>query len=281
MASPLDTPTAVASSTHSFTVGTGDNRCLIVLVTTEGTQSGNHTCTYGGQTMTHVVAAIAGSGTTQQTVTLFYLNDAGIVAASGTTITPGNVPGDISIHAASYQDAMQTTPTNTDTDSSAAATPNPLAALDIVTGADDAVVCAGSGMGNAGSATWATPLTERTDQATASANGSYADDSVPTATTIACECTWSNQNRAAAVALELVHESAVTREQDGFRYYDDDGNESTSTALEAEDTDLTRAKESTFHLRVGSQYVGDPAAESCTLEYKENGDAASEWRKVP
>lgn len=280
MASPLDTPTAVASSTHSFTVTAADNRCLIVLVTTEGTQSGNHTCTYGGQTMTHVVAAIAGSGTTQQTVTLFYLNDAGIVAASGTTITPGNVPGDISIHAASYQDAMQTTPTNTDTDSAAGTTPNPLAALDIVTGADDAVVCAGSGMGNAGSCAWASPLTERTDQATASANGSYADDSVPTATTIACEPTWTTQNRAAGVALELVHESAVTREQDGFRYYED-GTESGSTVLAAEDTDITIAKETTFHLRVGSQMVGDPDAESCTLEYKENSDAATEWRKVP
>lgn len=209
MASPLDTPTAVAASTHSFTVSAGNQRCLIVGLTGEGTQSGNHTCTYGGQTMTFVVATTAGSGTTQQTVTLFYLNDAGIDAASGTTITPGNVPGDLSIHAASYQDAMQTTPTNTDTDSSAASTPNPLAALDIVTGADDAVVCALSGMGNAGSAAWGGTLTERTDQATASANGSFADDSVPTATTIACECTWTTQNRAAAVALELEHDAGV------------------------------------------------------------------------
>jgi hypothetical protein len=32
---------------------------------------------------------------------------------------------------------------------------------------------------------------------------------------------------------------------------------------------------------VGAQATGDPAAESATLQYKETGDAASEWRDVP
>lgn len=81
--------------------------------------------------------------------------------------------------------------------------------------------------------------------------------------------------------IEIVGTPTATREQDKFRYYDDDGTESSSIALEAQDTDLTRAKETPFHLRVGSQMVGDPPTESVELQYKENGDAATEWRKVP
>ena len=209
MAGILDTPASTAATTLAFTVGAGNQRCLIVGLTGEGTQTGQHTCSYGGQSMTFLAEAIAGSGTTQQTVSLFYLNDAGIVAASTNVITPGNITTDHSIHAASYDDCSQSTPTNTDTDTSDAATPNPLAALDIVTGAANAVVCAVSGMGNIGTAAWGGTLTERTDQQTASATGSYADDEVPSATTIACECTWTTQNRAAAVACELVHDAGV------------------------------------------------------------------------
>lgn len=218
MASILDTPTSANAATHTFTVSAANNRALVVGVQTEGTQSGTMTCTYGGQSMTNVVQTLAGSGTTQQTVALFFLNDAGIVAASGTTISAGNTgTTDTTVHAASYQDCIQTTPTNTDTDSSAATTPNPLAALDITTGAVNAVVVALSGMGNTGTATWASPLTERTDQNSGSSAGSMADDEVATATTVACECTWSNQNRAAAVAYELVHQPS-----DGITSIDSD-----------------------------------------------------------
>jgi hypothetical protein len=161
--------------------------------------------------MTNAVDVEVNPGTTSQRVTLFYLNDSGITAASSTTISVSNsVTASISIHAASYQDAMQTTPTNTDTDTSTAATPNPLAACDIVTGAADAVVVALSGCGNSTTATWGGTLTERTDQtANATAAGSLADDSVPTATTIACDCTWASQNRAAICALELEHDAGV------------------------------------------------------------------------
>lgn len=80
--------------------------------------------------------------------------------------------------------------------------------------------------------------------------------------------------------IEIVGSPIIDREQDGFRYYDD-GTESGATALENEDVDLTIGKETTFQLRVGSQMTGDAPAESCAVEYKENTDAASEWRKVP
>lgn len=73
----------------------------------------------------------------------------------------------------------------------------------------------------------------------------------------------------------------LTREQDKFRFYDDDGTESTSTALAAQDTDISIGKEVPFHLRIGTQAGGDPPTESVELQYKETSDAATEWRKVP
>jgi len=73
---------------------------------------------------------------------------------------------------------------------------------------------------------------------------------------------------------------AYTTEQDSFRFYDD-GTESGSTALEAQNVDLGIGKETTFHLRVGGQMTGDAPAISAELQYKETSDAASEWRKVP
>lgn len=80
--------------------------------------------------------------------------------------------------------------------------------------------------------------------------------------------------------FSLVPDAVGTRDQEAFRYYED-GTESGATALENQNVDLSIGKETTFGLRVGTQTVGDVPTESCTLEYKENGDAASEWRKVP
>lgn len=81
--------------------------------------------------------------------------------------------------------------------------------------------------------------------------------------------------------VEIVGTDLAASEQDDFRFEDDDGSESGSTFLEAQNVDLTRAKETPFRLRQGVQHTGDPAAQSVTLQYKENGDAATEWRDVP
>lgn len=218
MASILDTPTSNnGSATLTFAVSAGTNRCLIVGVQQEGNQAGAPTASYGGQGMTNVVDNEINPGTTSCRSTLFFLNDAGIEAAGTTTITISNAVGtEISIHAASYEECVQTTPTNTDTDGSTAATPNPLAALDITTVSANSVVCALSSMGNSGTAAWGLTLTERTEQSPSSSTGSYADDEVPSATTIACECTMTTQNRASAVALELVHDPGITYEITGI-----------------------------------------------------------------
>lgn len=209
MATRLDAAQSANATTLAYSVSAADNRRLVVFVGSEGTQAGQHTLDYGGQTGTHEGESIAGSGTTQQTVSCFTFTDAQIAAASGTTLTAGNVPADFNISARSYQDCEQGALTNVDTDNTGAATPNPLAALDIVTSDDDAIVAAFVGAGNATTATWASPLTEQTDQVTASAMGSMADDEVPTATTIACEPTIASQNRAAGIAIGIEHLSSI------------------------------------------------------------------------
>lgn len=283
MADILDTPTSTSDqTTHTFAVSAGTNRCLIVGITQEGTTLGAPTVTYGGQSMVNVIDIEINPGTTSQRVTLFFLNDAGIVAASGTTISASNtVAASVSIHAASYENAVQSTPTNTDSDSSTTATPNPLANCDIVTGAANAVVVALSGMGNSGTAAWATPLTERTDQQmNATATGSLADDEVPTATTIACECTWTTPNRHVIVALELANLDASSIEQEGYRTYDD-GTESGSSARQTQDTPDTVGKDVIIQNRGLLNATGDPASQQYTLHYKEQADGDVEYRPVP
>ena len=69
-------------------------------------------------------------------------------------------------------------------------------------------------------------------------------------------------------------------EQEGFRFYAD-GTESGSSPLEAQDTDISIAKQTTFQERVILNATGDPPSAQYQLEYKETSDPASEWRKVP
>lgn len=69
-------------------------------------------------------------------------------------------------------------------------------------------------------------------------------------------------------------------EQEGFRFYDD-GTESGSTALAAQDTDISIGKTTTFQLRTLLNATGDPDSEQYQLEYKETSDGAGEYRKVP
>lgn len=74
--------------------------------------------------------------------------------------------------------------------------------------------------------------------------------------------------------------AAVEREQDSFRFEDDDGSESGSTFLAAQNVDISRGKLDPFRVRIGSQLIDDPAAEALTLQVKETSDPASEWRDV-
>jgi hypothetical protein len=72
----------------------------------------------------------------------------------------------------------------------------------------------------------------------------------------------------------------LTRDQHAFRAFEDDANEASSTALAAEDIDAEAGENDSVQGRIGVQYVENPPAEAMQWEYKEDGDAAAEWRKM-
>jgi hypothetical protein len=81
--------------------------------------------------------------------------------------------------------------------------------------------------------------------------------------------------------ISIVGTPLAEIEQDDFRFEDDDGTESGSSFLAAQNIDVNRALEAAFRLRQGAQTSGDRDTESAELQYKETGDAAGEYRKVP
>lgn len=82
--------------------------------------------------------------------------------------------------------------------------------------------------------------------------------------------------------FSLVPTAVATCEQAEFQWRENDGNEATATDRETQNTDTTSVI-GTFEilrLRFGIQYTNDPAAESVEFQYKEAGDAATQWSKV-
>jgi hypothetical protein len=70
-------------------------------------------------------------------------------------------------------------------------------------------------------------------------------------------------------------------DQDGYRFYDDDGSESGSTAAASEDTDHTVAPDTNTRLRIQVDMTDGPATKQFKLQYKRQADPAAEWRDVP
>lgn len=72
--------------------------------------------------------------------------------------------------------------------------------------------------------------------------------------------------------------TAVTLEQYGYRWRNDDGSESAATWLAAQNTDISRAKNSPTRLRVGVDATGDPPSQAVKLQYRKVGDTT--WEDV-
>lgn len=79
--------------------------------------------------------------------------------------------------------------------------------------------------------------------------------------------------------IAFIGTDQLTQDQDGFRFYDDDGSESAATALAAEDTNISRGKNTNTRLRVQTDNTGDAPTQQATLQYNKVGD--SDWRDVP
>ena len=76
--------------------------------------------------------------------------------------------------------------------------------------------------------------------------------------------------------------SSATIEQEGFRFRNDDGSESTATWKADQDVNITLAATTAFRLRMILNATGDPASIGAQLEcrYKPSGGAFGSWAKV-
>ena len=80
----------------------------------------------------------------------------------------------------------------------------------------------------------------------------------------------------------LLDVAAAAREQENYRWRDDDADEDEAAWLAAEETNITRGTEQTTRLRILTDTAtADPPSEGLQLEYKRVADPATEWRKVP
>src|ERR1035437_9415808 len=106
-----------ANLSAAYTVPTGSNvrRLLVVAIASSQTATGNArtvTITYGGQTLTSV-AGDMGTSTVRQHTQLYYLNEAGLDAASNSTLVVNFSGGTVRIndvYAAVFDNVNQTTP---------------------------------------------------------------------------------------------------------------------------------------------------------------------------
>jgi hypothetical protein len=73
--------------------------------------------------------------------------------------------------------------------------------------------------------------------------------------------------------------AAATLDQKTYRYFNDDGSESGSTAMAAQNVDVTVAPGGVFRIRFGIQATGDPTGKQFRLEYDNVG--GSNWKQVP
>jgi hypothetical protein len=79
--------------------------------------------------------------------------------------------------------------------------------------------------------------------------------------------------------ISLKGASSIALDQKVYGYFNDDGSESGSTAMAAQNTDVTVAPGGVFRIRFGIQATGDPTGKQFRLEYDTVG--GSNWKQVP
>lgn len=80
------------------------------------------------------------------------------------------------------------------------------------------------------------------------------------------------------IVSEIVPFVTLTRQQEGFRWRADDGDEDGATWLDSQDTDITRAKDTVTRLRVLTNVTDDPPSEALKLQYRKVGDPT--WKDL-
>jgi hypothetical protein len=189
----------------THTAGAGNDRLLVFMVGYEnGTDPLVNAVSYGGQSLTRINGVAVGT-TSRVRIELWYLKQAGIVAATNGTfvVTYGGAnPTSQHFAAATFRNIDQVAPIlASNVNSTNAATPNPLLTSVGVTA--DGFAVAATFSGNTGSFTWNNGWTEGTDQSFSSSNSTSADHPATADGTDTASATHTNQNRRVVVAAAL------------------------------------------------------------------------------
>lgn len=92
---------------------------------------------------------------------------------------------------------------------------------------------------------------------------------------------WSRARFRTGRTLAITRTKAVaplSYEQEGFRFRNDDGSETTATWKDTQDTSVTLAANSEFRLRVLVNATNDPPSQGYALEVRKVG--RTRWDKV-
>jgi len=207
----------VSPITLAHTVGAGTDRMLVVGC---GQEAGNPATVvsgvdYGGQAMTKAIENPFDGASIAVTVSIWFLLDAGIEAATDNIITPSftGARNDETVHAQAYENVDQTggsttnPATNSDANESGA---NPITTIDL-TEVDGGLLVAAGIMGNTtGTATsWNAAMNLLTDGNETSSRNSMADRLSSTDANVDIECTWSaTYNRQTMVSARFAEAAA-------------------------------------------------------------------------
>lgn len=207
----------MAASTLAFSVSGGSDRLLVVAVSGEwspGASDDDVTAVdYGGQAMVKVRFDLGFVSGNSIGTSLWYLLDAGIVAAVGTTITPtfANAvnQSDPMIHAASYEGARQDAGVLVEHkgDAVVGASPDPITTIDLIESSGNLLVAGGAigePLPEGTVSSWSAAMTEQTDQLSGSAASSFADRLATTEANQDIELNWVGPvNRQAANSVHF------------------------------------------------------------------------------
>jgi hypothetical protein len=289
---------------HAMIPSAGANRVGILVATGEiqndaGGAMQMGAVTWGGQTVTELHDVSCGDVTSYNDfVYLGYINESGIAAMSGGTISLTWVNGNSGVGpfgngkvaAAIYQGVDQSnivsaSGSNTTGATSGTASNINMGASSIDVDVDEQVIVATvSGQGSTSDdfnapAGWTQAAevigaTNDHNIAVFTRDGQTNDDALNT--NFVCD----SANRLAICSISL-GSAALAVEQEGFRFRNDDGNETAATWRQAQDVVDSIPKNTNFRLRVLANHTGDPSSQQVTLQYRKVGDADSEWRDIP
>lgn len=158
----------------------------------------------------------------------------------------------------------------------------------ITTTINDCLMYAGAGTDGSSGAPWSwttddTDYTERCDisdngpglsvtNATRSITGTISSDT--------CTFTISASTGRTATSFNSAIDPMIDYYQEGFRWRNDDGDETGASWKETQDINTTIATGTNLRLRVLVDLTGDPGSEGMTLQYRKSGDSDLLWEDL-